>query len=142
MNGVGKFMPITAFLFALGAFAIIGLPPFAGFWSKLYTLMAAANQQMVLIIGLVLLVSLVEVVYYLRVVNRMFFVKREENDEYEEIPYRKPSINAMASMLILGAVIILVGFYPDLITGILHKASADLLDTSGYIHSVLSVVSH
>jgi NADH-quinone oxidoreductase subunit N/multicomponent Na+:H+ antiporter subunit D len=143
MNGVGKFMPVTAFLFALGAFAIIGLPPFAGFWSKLYTLMAAANQQMVLIISLVLLVSLIEVVYYLRVVNRIFFEKREDNDIYEEIPYKKPSINAMISMLILGFVIILIGFYPDLIINVLHKASADLLDTSGYIHNVLSsVVSH
>ena len=134
MNGIGKSLPITAFLFALGAFAIIGLPPFAGFWSKLSVLMAAAHSQMELIIALILMVSLIEVVYYLRVVNRMFFVKPET-----EIAIKKPSYNAMLVMMILGAVILLIGFYPDAITGILHKASADLMDKSGYIDKVLTL---
>jgi len=134
MNGIGKYMPITAFLFALGAFAIIGLPPFAGFWSKLSVLMAAAHSQMQLIIALILMVSVVEVVYYLRVVNRMFFVKPET-----EIAIKKPSYNAMLVMMILGVVILLIGFYPDAITGILHKASADLMDKSGYIDKVLTL---
>jgi len=74
------------------------------------------------------------VVYYLRVVNRMFFVKPET-----EIAIKKPSYNAMVVMMILGLVILLVGFYPDAITGILHKASASLMDKSEYIDKVLSL---
>ncbi len=33
-GGIGKFMPITALTFGLGYLAIIGVPPFAGFYSK------------------------------------------------------------------------------------------------------------
>ena len=70
MNGLGKFLPITSFLFALGALAIVGMPPFAGFWSKWSVLTAAGHSGMLLVIALVLLVSLVEVVYYFREIGR------------------------------------------------------------------------
>lgn len=134
MDGIAKEMPITSFLFALGAFAIIGLPPFAGFWSKLSILMAAAHGQMQLLIALILLISIVELVYYLRVVNRMYFGKRQI-----KIEIRKPSYNAMTAMIILGIIILVIGFYPDAITGVLHKASADLMDKSAYIDKVLAM---
>jgi hypothetical protein len=133
LNGIGKIMPLTSFLFALGAFAIVGFPPFAGFWSKLAVLTAAADSGMLLIVGLILSISVIEVVYYLRVVNRIYFVKREVDVEIQ-----KPTPQAVFSMLVLGAVIIAIGFYPDLVTGILHKASAALLDKTTYINDVLS----
>ncbi len=34
MNGLGRVMPITYGAFLIGALSIIGLPPFAGSWSK------------------------------------------------------------------------------------------------------------
>ena len=132
-DGMGKALPITSFLFAIGAFAIVGLPPLAGFWSKLAVLTAAADSNMILILALILIVSIVELVYYFRVINRVYFFKRDENVKAE-----KPTVNGMIAMLALGLIIIVVGFYPDSITGILHKAAIDLMDKSGYIHDVLS----
>ncbi|NOX46756.1 MAG: proton-conducting membrane transporter [Chlorobi bacterium] len=133
VNGLGKFMPITSFLFALGAFAIVGLPPFAGFWSKLSVLTAAADSNLILIIALILIVSVIEIVYYFRVVNRIYFFKKGES----VIPQR-PTAHALLAMITLGAIILIIGFYPDSITGILHKASADLMDKTKYINDVLS----
>ncbi len=80
-----------------------------------------------------LLVSVVEIVYYFRVVNRIYFFKKEENVEP-----KKPTLNAMVSMLVLGILIVAIGFYPDLITSYLHEASESLLDKGKYIHNVLS----
>ena len=134
VSGLGKSMPITSFLFALGAFAIVGLPPFAGFWSKLYFLIAAADSGMILIIALILIVSVVEIVYYFRVVNKIYFIKKESH----VVPQR-PTINALFSMIVLGIIVILIGFFPDLITGILHDASRDLMDKTDYINNVLSI---
>lgn len=134
VNGMAKHLPITSLLFALGAFAIVGLPPFAGFWSKLSVLTAAADSNMLLILALVLMVSVVELVYYLRVVNRIYFFKKEASVEP-----KRPTFNALIVMITLGAIILLVGFYPDSVTGFLHKASADLMDKTQYIHNVLSV---
>ena len=133
-NGMAKHLPITSFLFALGAFAIVGLPPFAGFWSKLAVLTAAADSNMILIMTLVLMVSVVELVYYMRVVNRVYFFKKEES-----VKTTRPTYNGMLAMLVLGAIILIVGFYPDVITGILHKASAELMDKGHYIKEVLTL---
>jgi len=134
VNGIGKFLPITSFLFVLGAFAIVGLPPFAGFWSKLSVLSAAADSNMLLIIALVLIVSIIEIVYYMRVVNRIYFFKKDET-----VSSQRPTFNALIAMLTLGAIVLIVGFYPDAITGFLHRASADLMDKAGYINDVLTL---
>jgi NADH:ubiquinone oxidoreductase subunit 2 (subunit N) len=89
---------------------------------------------MILIIALILAVSVVELVYYLRVVNRIYFFEKAEGTEP-----KKPTFNALLVMITLGVIILLVGFYPDVITGVLHKASGDLLDKSKYIQDVLSL---
>ena len=134
VNGLGKFMPITSFLFALGAFAIVGLPPFAGFWSKLSILTAAADSNMLLIIALILIVSVIEIVYYFRVVNRIYFFKKDES-----VTPQRPTAHALLAMISLGAIILIIGFYPDSVTDILHKASVDLMDKGKYINDVLSI---
>ncbi len=136
MNGLGKYMPMTAAFFALGSFAIVGLPPFAGFWSKLSILTAAANEGMLLIIALILMVSVVEIVYYFRVVNRIYFFKF---DKVTSVVPHKPRINAVIAMAVLGILILVIGFYPDAVTGVLHQASDDLQNTQQYINNVLSV---
>ncbi len=132
LEGMGKQMPLTALLFSLGAFAIVGLPPFSGFWGKLYLLMATANKGMVVLLALILSVSIVEIVYYFRVIHRLYF--REYTGKYQ---VQKPRWNAMAAMLILGLTIIVVGLYPDLITSYIQQATDALIDKQNYIHSVL-----
>jgi len=44
LEGMGKRMPLTCFAFAIGAFSLIGLPPFVGFPSKLLIVRAALSQ--------------------------------------------------------------------------------------------------
>ncbi len=134
VNGMGKYLPITSVLFTLGAFAIIGLPPFAGFWSKLAVLTAAADNKMIVLIAVILIISILEAVYYLRVVNRIYFYDKKEKTEA-----KKPSINALVAMISLGIIILVIGFYPDLITGYLQDAAADLMDKGNYIKEVLTI---
>ncbi|NIA10324.1 MAG: hypothetical protein GWP10_11510 [Nitrospiraceae bacterium] len=133
ISGMGRILPLTSLLFALGALAVVGMPPFSGFWSKFYMLSAAAHSNMLLIIALILSVSLIELVYYFRVVNRVYFFKKES-----DIKPKKPTVNAIIAMVTLGLIILVIGFYPDVITGYLHQASQALLDKGQYIQDVLS----
>jgi len=133
LAGLGKKLPIVSILFGLGAFAIVGLPPFSGFWSKLYVLTAAADQNMLLLIMAILAISVIEIIYYFRVVSTLYYGKQEE-----EIEVQKPSINAMVSMLVLGATIIVVGVYPDIVTNFFDSAADMLLDKASYIQAVLT----
>jgi len=134
LDGIGKLMPFTAFLFALGSLAIVGLPPFAGFWSKLYILMAAADVRLIAVIAIILVVSVIEIVYYFRVLHRIYFKER-----ISTVEIKIPSFNAKFAMLILALVIVIIGIYPDLISGLIERAATDLLDKQHYIQSVLSV---
>ncbi len=133
IDGMGKLAPFTSIVFALGAFAIVGLPPFAGFWGKLSFLMAAADSNMILIIVLILAVSVVELVYYMRVVNRIFFFKRTVG-----LLARRPTINAYVVMSVLALMVLVIGFFPDSVSGYIQAASDTLYDKAQYIHNVLT----
>jgi len=137
VNGLGKVMPLTSFLFAFGAFAIVGLPPFSGFWSKLYILIAAADQQMLILIGLILVISIVEIVYYFRVIHRLYYKEKQPDLEVQN-----PTWNAKIAMLVLAAVILAVGVYPDSIIGLIENATNTLMDKQGYIDTVLSYIGN
>jgi formate hydrogenlyase subunit 3/multisubunit Na+/H+ antiporter MnhD subunit len=132
LNGIYKKLPFVSALFSLGAFAIIGFPPFSAFWSKLYILMSAANKEMLFLIIAILLVTVVEMVYYLRTVGRIYFAK----EKVEEADH-KPSINAIIAMSLLALFIVVIGIYPNLITNYLHNAATSLLDKANYIQHVL-----
>jgi multicomponent Na+:H+ antiporter subunit D len=41
MHGLGRRMPVTFFCFLVAALSVIGLPPFAGFWSKFLLISAS-----------------------------------------------------------------------------------------------------
>ena len=130
--GTAKQLPLTALLFGIGAFAIVGLPPFSGFWGKLYLLMASADANMMALVIVVLSVSVVEIVYYFRVVNGIYFKKSSG-----EFKPQKPKWNASLTMIILALAIIVVGLYPDLIYGFIQNAANSLMDKANYIHQVL-----
>jgi NADH-quinone oxidoreductase subunit L len=74
MGGLRKFMPITAAMFICGWLAIVGVPPFAGFWSKDEILLAAYDTHPALwVIGLV--TALLTAFYMSRQVFMVFFGK-------------------------------------------------------------------
>ena len=133
LNGISKKLPIISILFALGAFAIVGLPPFSGFWSKLYVLSAAADKNMIMLIVTILAVSVVEIVYYFRVIGKLYF-----SEEKKDIEIYKPTPQALIAMSALGITILAVGFYPDLVSGYFHNAADILLDKASYIKFVLN----
>jgi proton-translocating NADH-quinone oxidoreductase chain N len=136
ITGMAKKMPVVSVLFALGALAISGLPPFSGFWSKFSVLMAAAGEGLILIITLVLIISVIEIVYYFRVINRLFFF---EYDEKISVEPHKPGLNGMVALYILAALILLIGFFPSSVTGFLDLAAEDLMNTHNYIDNVLQL---
>ncbi len=132
LSGYGMKMPLISLFFSLGALAIVGLPPFAGFWSKLYILIAAADNNLIGLIALILGVSIVEIVYYFRVMGRLYFGKPAEGSIMQ-----KPTIGGVVAMSILAVTILVVGFYPDIISSYIQSAAATLLDKAQYIHNVL-----
>ena len=79
LNGLGFQSPLLAVCIVILMLSLIGIPPFAGFFGKLYMFMEALNQDggqaRLTLIGLValgLFNSVVSAFYYVRVLKAMF----------------------------------------------------------------------
>jgi formate hydrogenlyase subunit 3/multisubunit Na+/H+ antiporter MnhD subunit len=131
LEGLGYDKPITSFFFALGALAIMGLPPFSGFWSKLYVLISIAHGGHLVILALILVGSVIEAVYYLRVIAKLYTRKAVPEN------VRRTPVSGLIAMGVLAAVILAVGIYPSLVTKWLAPAANNLIDAGSYIASGL-----
>ena len=73
MNGVGRRMPWTMAAFTVGAFGMIGLPPFAGFISKWYLSLGALEAGQDWVILLLVASSLLNAAYFLPILYAAWF---------------------------------------------------------------------
>lgn len=80
MNGIGRQMPFTMFAFLIGSLSIIGVPPFAGAWSKWYLVLACVDAHRYAAAGVLLLSSLLNVLYLLPIPIRAFFASVPDGD--------------------------------------------------------------
>lgn len=73
LAGLSKTSPFMAYCLAAMMFSMSGIPPLAGFFSKLFIFQSAiaAEQYVVAVIGV--LTSVVGAYYYLRIIKVMFF---------------------------------------------------------------------
>jgi proton-translocating NADH-quinone oxidoreductase chain N len=135
LAGMGERMPLTSFAFTVGAFSLVGLPPFVGFPSKFLIVRAALVEQGALfavLIGLVLLATVIEGAYFFRVIQAIYFRKSVGSSGRSDAP-----AVALVSMFVFVVLIVVIGVYPQLITGALGSAASELLERAAYIGSVL-----
>ncbi len=135
LEGMGKRMPLTSLAFTIGVFSIVGLPPFVGFPSKFLIVRGALAQETVLftvLIGLVLLGTVIEGVYFFRVVQTLYFKKGTGDVNRKEAP-----ASGLIPMFLFVSLIIVMGIYPQLITDVLNSAASEFLNRMDYIRSVL-----
>jgi formate hydrogenlyase subunit 3/multisubunit Na+/H+ antiporter MnhD subunit len=135
LAGMGERMPLTSFAFTVGAFSLVGLPPFIGFPSKFLIVRAALAEQGTLfavLIGLVLLATVIEGAYFFRVIQAIYFKKGVGSSRRSDAP-----AVALVSMFVFVVLIVVIGVYPQFITGALGSAASELLERAAYIGSVL-----
>jgi len=135
LEGMGKKMLLTCLAFTIGAFSLVGLPPFIGFPSKFLVVRAALATKetfLFVLIGLALLGTVIEAAYFFRVVQVLYFKGEKPNPERKEAP-----ITALVPMFIFVVLIVIVGIYPKLVTDVLNSAASELLNRLDYIRSVL-----
>ncbi len=133
MEGYGRHNKFLAILFGIGAFGIIGIPFFNGFWSKMYIIDGAVQRSTpwtYLALTFILGAALVEVFYYFRILFKLF------NDKKVNIKNRIHPF-AYISVIILAIIVLTVGIYPSLFSNILNSASLHLFDKVHYITTVL-----
>jgi len=121
LGGLAKKMPITAFCFFVGAFAVSGLPPFNGFQSKLALFVAGAEAgdwwAVVLGIG----ASLITLVVLVKAARTVFWGKLSEAAAAPTV--REAPMSVLVAMVILAVLCLGIGIFPRAVYAPLNAAS-------------------
>ncbi len=84
LRGIGRSLPITLGAFTLGAFGMCGAPPLAGFLSKWHIALGAIQSGSLVFLGVILVGSLLDVVYFFPVIRDAFFGKMPESETLQK----------------------------------------------------------
>jgi multicomponent Na+:H+ antiporter subunit D len=104
-------MPWTAAAFAVAAISMIGLPPTAGFFSKWYLVIGSLQQDRWLFVAAILASSLLNAVYFFRVIERIYIGRGESERSGEAAPVGAGEVPPvmLAPTLILASAVIVLG---------------------------------
>jgi multicomponent Na+:H+ antiporter subunit D len=111
-DSVRRTMPWTAAAFTAAALSMVGLPPLAGFFSKWYLVLGAIERANWLFVGVLVLSSLLNAVYFFRVLERMYLKPQTAVDEADEAAAgaaREAPASMLAPTLILAAALLALG---------------------------------
>jgi multicomponent Na+:H+ antiporter subunit D len=105
LAGIKSSMPKTSIILLISVFSLIGIPPFAGFISKFYIMIAAAEQQNFFVITILLLSTLFSAFYMLKIINTVYKpVETKTNNIEKTIP-----ISMFISLVL--CIILVVSFF-------------------------------
>ncbi|MEN9684864.1 MAG: hypothetical protein RLZZ28_650 [Bacteroidota bacterium] len=108
-NGLAKSQPVLAFVTTICLLSLSGIPLTAGFFAKYYMLASVIkNGGGLWLVIVAVLFAAVSIYYYFRLIQAMYF--KEGTPETQEI-----TGTFKTSLLILGALIILIGVYPSIV---------------------------
>ncbi len=115
LRGMGTVHPLLGLTMAVFMSSLIGIPPTAGFFGKLYVFSAAIKQGYLWLVIIGLLNSAVGAYYYLKVISTMFMSKAEG-----EVQFGQP-VGYKAALAISSLLIIILGMFPEqLVTAMLR----------------------
>lgn len=132
LNGLSSQYPGMATCILLLMLSLIGMPPLAGFFGKLYMFMEALNQDstqtvrlaLLWLVGLGLLNSVISAFYYVRVLKAMF-LRHSGHTAFA------PPTRAIAIPIVVATAVVLgFGVYPDPLIDMMKAASIPMLTSS------------
>jgi NADH-quinone oxidoreductase subunit N len=133
LNGLGLTNPGLATCVLLLMLSLIGMPPLAGFFGKLYMFMEALDEStyyparltMIWLVALGLLNSVVSAFYYVRVLKAMFL-------RAPSGPALSPAPSSVAWTIVLATVVsIAFGIYPAPLVNLMKGVAVPMLGRTG-----------
>lgn len=125
-NSIRKKMPWTMAAFSVAALSMVGLPPMAGFFSKWYLVLGTIKNSSWILLGVILLSSLLNAVYFFRILEKVYLKSTTENNQknsdIEDQKRDEVSPSLLIPTLVLGGGLIILGLLNAFIVkGIIEK---------------------
>jgi NADH-quinone oxidoreductase subunit N len=122
LGGLYKKAPVLAFILAVSAFALVGLPPTAGFTGKLFLLSAAWEHGYNWLVIVAVLNTGISIYYYLNMVRHAYTTEAETDEPAETVPAYSMALGAC-----LSAVLLLLGILPGPVYDLAVRAGMQIL---------------
>jgi len=119
LAGLARTHPAYAFCLAMMMLSLAGIPPLAGFFSKLYVFAAAVQAGLTALAIIGVVASVIGAYYYLRIVKIMYF--DEPAGAFEPLPG-----NVRAVLAVTSAVVLLFWLVPAPLVGAATVAARSL----------------
>jgi multicomponent Na+:H+ antiporter subunit D len=119
-KGIFRTMPITAFIFTVGALAVIGVPPTCGFFSKWYLLWGGINARQWVFVAALLVSTLINVALFFRIFDKGLYVHAQGNATYDKrtgdvTHYREAPLSMLMPAVAVALAILLVGIFNQVV---------------------------
>jgi len=135
LGGIYKNHPFISIMFMISAGSLAGIPPFPGFWAKLFVIKAAFESHYYFIGAVAILVSILTLYSMLKIWNEAFWKNIEHPDTKEEKLTNK--FGWYVPVIIVSVLMILISVFPEHVYIISQKASEQILNSAVYIKNVI-----
>ncbi|MBW6521485.1 MAG: monovalent cation/H+ antiporter subunit D family protein [Desulfoarculaceae bacterium] len=127
MRGIFRKMPVTSVVFLVGAFAMIGIPPTCGFFSKWYLVTGAYEAGQWLFLGALLASSLINAIIFFRIIETGYFPDFNKAHGHghhtDKTVVAEAPLSMLVPMVITASSLVLIGlFSKDIINNLIRHS--------------------
>ncbi len=108
LGGLSRTMPFTSISFLLCGFTVIGLPPFSGFWGKLFIIKGMLEKGYIIYSVLAVFGAVLTLMYIMRIYNYIFLGEKK-------FEIKEATKEMVIVVVILALISLLIGVFPNII---------------------------
>ena len=114
MEGLGRKMPLVCLALVMAGLSFAGVPPFGGFFGKLFVFTAAVQGNLAWLAIIGVITSVLQAAYIFRLVNIFYGKKAKDETKMKEPKY------ILIPIFVLAGALIVLGIFPQIATGLIH----------------------
>jgi NADH-quinone oxidoreductase subunit N len=122
LAGLSRTQPAMALALGIFMFSLAGIPPLAGFFTKLYVFMAAIDSGLNVLAVIGVVTSVVSAYYYVRIVKLMYFDEPATGGAFD----RHIGVEVNAVLIVASIIIMFFFVYPEPVVAGAQAASVAL----------------
>jgi multicomponent Na+:H+ antiporter subunit D len=143
LSGIGKKMPTVSISLGVSVLALIGLPPFNGFWSKLLLILSpiqlapyTLDSWVWITLALITVISSgFSAIYYIRLIQVIWFGK--ESAKVKALENKRGPLWILVPIVLLAVACVAFGIFPNVIYNLSNSAAGALYYLPAYFGGII-----
>ena len=120
MEGLGKRMPLVCLALVMASLSFAGVPPFGGFFGKLFVFTAAIQGNLAWLAVIGVITSVLQTAYLFRLIYVFYGKKARDETSIKE------SRNILIPIFILAGALITIGIFPSIVLNLIHPVVSQI----------------